>query len=231
MCNNILDRFDKRVEAAVLLDAVKTGGELLHCDEHAAIVGCGRWTKCTLDSLDAVEHYKKLGLLRGNICYIGVPREAQGLFKISDAMCKTFAYLHDMPPVPSEGITIKRLAPSLAETVRSVYCGDEEDGYSVKDIEDIMRNMGVFGAIIDGKLAGFIGRHNDGSMGMLEVFDAFRRRGVGAALEKFLIGYIMTFMRVPHCDVYIDNAASLALQDKLGLTQSDGFTFWVPGNE
>ena len=228
MCNSILDREDRRVEAAVLRDEVACGGELLLSSEHAAIVRSGRWTKCTLDNADDIVRYKEQGLLRGNICYVGVPLEAKELFSVSDAPCRTFAYLNKMPPLPSGDITIKRLAPSLAELVHSVYCGDDEDGYSVKDIENIMRNMGVFGAIVDGKLAGFIGRHNDGSMGMLEVFDTFRRRGIGQELEKFLIGYIMTFMRVPHCDVYLDNPASLALQEKLGLTPSGGYTFWVP---
>lgn len=231
MSSSILDREDRRVEKAVLSDEIASGGELLFCDEHAAIVKNRRWTKCVLDDADDIAHYKERGFLRGNICYIGVPLEAKELFNVSDAPCKTFAYLNDMPPLPSADITIKRLAPSLAEFVQNAYCGEDEDGYSVKNIEEIMRTVGVFGAIFDGKLAGFIGRHFDGSMGMLEVFDDFRRRGIGAALEKFLIGYIMTFMRTPHCDVYIDNPASLSLQQKLGLTPSGGYTFWVPAKD
>ncbi|MCH5351000.1 MAG: GNAT family N-acetyltransferase [Clostridiales bacterium] len=229
--SNILEREDKRVEAATLFDAANNGGEVTLIDDRIAIVKQGNWEKCTALDVSDIEEYKAKGYLSGNVVYVGVPLEAQKLFKLSDAPCKTFAYLKALPPEVSADITIKRLAPSLAEVVRDKYCGEDEDGYSVSDIENIMRTMGVFGAIVDGKLAGFIGRHNDGSMGMLEVFDSFRRRGIGGALERFLIGYVMTFMRVPHCDVYIDNAASLALQEKIGLTPSGGYTFWVPSEE
>lgn len=223
----ILERHDRRVEAAVLFDALSEGGEFLLHDERAAIVRIGDWTKCVTGSADDIAKYKAKGLLDGNVCYVGAPLEAQSLFEVYDAPCKTFAYLNKMPPEFDGAVTVKRLAPSLAETVRGAYCGD--DGiYTVDEMAELMRGKGVFGAIVDGKLAGFIGRHDDGSMGMLEVFEPFRRRGIAAALEKFLIGYIMTFLRVPHCDVYTDNPASLALQEKLGLTASSGYTFWVP---
>ena len=45
----------------------------------------------------------------------------------------------------------------------------------------------VFGIYIEGKLCGFIGCHNDGSMGMLYVEDAYRRQGLAASLEGYLI--------------------------------------------
>ncbi len=214
-----------RVEAAVIFDAVKEGGELLLLDGHAAISRCGDWTKCVTDDAERIAEYKQRGLLNDNVCYMGLPLEPT-LFDGGDAPCKTFAYLKDIPPVPGTEQTIKRLAPSLAKVIRDAYCG-EDGGYSVDDMARLMREKGVFGVIEDGKLAGFIGRHFDGSMGMLEVFEEFRRRGIGETLEKFLIGYVMTFMRVPHCDVYIDNPASLALQEKIGMTPASGYTFWV----
>ena len=97
--------------------------------------------------------------------------------------------------------------------------------YTVEDMADIMREKGVFGAIADGKLVGFIGRHDDGSMGMLEVFDSARRRGGGSALERFLSTCGMTYGRTPYCDVFTDNPGSLALQQKLGLTSGADHTF------
>lgn len=39
------------------------------------------------------------------------------------------------------------------------------------------------GAFLDGVLAGFIGIHEEGSIGMLEVLPAYRRRSLGYALE------------------------------------------------
>ena len=98
-------------------------------------------------------------------------------------------------------------------------------------MENILRGKGVFGAFKDSGFAGFVGRHDDGTMGLLHVFDTFRRRGMGVELEKFMIGYVMTFGRVPLCDVYTDNAVSIEMQNKLGLTAAaDGYTYWFMKN-
>ncbi len=131
-----------------------------------------------------------------------------------------------MPPLPDGSVAIKRLAPSLAETVREAYVKHGAAGYTVEQVAALMRDKGIFGAIVGGKLAGFVGRHADGNIGMLEVFEPFRRRGLGRALAEFMIAYVMTFGRTPICDVFTDNAASLSMQDKLGMTAARGLTFW-----
>ena len=155
------------------------------------------------------------------MCMLGAP---EGL---APDPCFTYAYLEPMPPLSTlpSGVEIKRHSPSLAETVLNAY-HNPGGGYTVERIAAIMRDKGVFGAIANGKLAGFIGRHRDGSMGMLEVFEPYRRRGIAIALEKFLITYVMTFGRTPFCDVYCDNPASIALQGKLGLRKGCGYTYW-----
>ncbi|MBD5132467.1 MAG: GNAT family N-acetyltransferase [Clostridiales bacterium] len=228
----ILDDIDYRVEREVLLDAVNfQGGKLIVHDENAAIVDMGDWYKCAFRTASAFAAHKA-SLRKGNeACVMGAnsldPAEF-GIGSLETPPCKSFAYLGAMPPeldLP-RGVVIKRLAPSLAETVAKAY-NHNPVGYSPERMAEIMRTMGVFGAIADGKLAGFIGRHKEGSMGMLEVFEAFRRKGIASALEKFMIGYVMTFGRTPFCDVFADNAASLALQDKLGMTASNFYTFWL----
>ena len=62
---------------------------------------------------------------------------------------------------------------------------------------------------------------------MLTVLDGFRRRGFGEALECAMITLVMLEGRVPICDVYEDNAPSVALQKKLGMTEARGYTFWT----
>lgn len=211
------------VERAVLEDAVNNENAEVVIDEPtAAVVSMGKWYKCVFaDECDYTRYTQKYGI-RGDVCLIGAP---QGLAENS---CFTYAYLSPMPPLPDiiSGVEIKRLAPSLASTVLDAY-HNPGGGYTVERIAEIMRSKGIFGAIAGGKLAGFIGRHSDGSMGMLEVFEPFRRRGIAAALEKFLITYVMTFGRTPVCDVYTDNPASMALQQKLGMTCGIGYTYWI----
>lgn len=215
------------VERAVLEDAVNNENAEVVVDEPtAAVISMGRWYKCVFkDARDYTCYADKYGI-RGDACLLGAP---EGL---AENPCITYAYLDTMPPLPDiiSGVEIKRLAPSLAPTVLNAY-HNPGGGYTVERIADIMRTKGIFGAIANGKLAGFIGRHGDGSMGMLEVFEPFRRRGIAAALEKFLITYVMTFGRTPVCDVFTDNPASMALQQKLGLTKGVGFTYWISRDE
>ena len=217
-----------KVERAVLDDAVKhENGAVVVCDERAYAVRLGDWVKCLFaDVNDFAEYAARYGLY-GKVCLLGAPSSAPSALGFEARPCVTFAYLNPMPPAVEcpNGVEIKRLAPSLAKTVLDAY--GNPGSYTVEDIADIMREKGVFGAIADGKLVGFIGRHDDGSMGMLEIFEQARRRGIGSALERFLITFVMTYGRMPYCDVYTDNPESMALQRKLGLTAASDYTFWT----
>ena len=58
--------------------------------------------------------------------------------------------------------------------------------YNLADEEDIRRHLeagDIIGAYVDGQLAGYVGFHSEGSMGMLHVFEEYRRHGLGEALE------------------------------------------------
>ncbi len=216
------------VERAALADAVdrENGRWLIH-DERAAAAEVNGWRKCVFaDINDFAEYSDKYGL-RGKVCIMNAPLDAPKKLGFDCGACITFAYTAEMPPALDlpRGTDIKRLGTSLAQAVLDVYNNPGET-YDLQTIRKLMREKGIFGAIVDGKLVGFMGRHGDGNMGMLEVFDGYRRRGIGAALERFMINYVMTFGRVPVCDVHIENAASLALQRKLGMTAGRAYTFW-----
>ena len=224
----LLDRSEYKVERVTFDDVInfENATPIVH-DERAAVVRIGRWSMCAFADLKDFNEYADRYDLHGKVCLIGAPKDAPKLLGFEAIPCISYAYLNPMPPAVDlpRGVEIKRLAPSLAETVVNAYT-NRGGGYDKERMAEIMRSKGVFGAIADGKLAGFIGRHSDGSMGMLEVFDGFKHKGIGAALERFLINYVMTFGRTPVCDVYTDNAASIALQNKLGLTPSIGYAFW-----
>ena len=78
-----------------------------------------------------------------------------------------------------------------------------------------------------GELVGFVGEHLEGSLGLLLVFPPFRRRGFGEALEKIMIAKTMEEGFIPFGQVTKDNAASLRLQKKLGLTVSENLICWM----
>lgn len=85
----------------------------------------------------------------------------------------------------------------------------------------------MFGIELDGRLAGFIGLHSEGSVGMMEVFPEYRRMGLGTELESYMHNMHIDKGWIPYGQVYTDNAASLTMQAKFGLTSSDGFIWWM----
>lgn len=193
-------------------------------DDDVFAVELGDCKKCIVRDESRIREYIADYRLFGTVCILQASSAIERYIGGAQP-CITYAYTEQMPPhfVAPFGTEVKRLATSLASLVVQNYT----DGcYDIDEMAKVMRDKGVFGAITDGSLAGFIGRHADGSMGMLQVFPQYRRRGYGAMLETFLINYIMTFGRTPYCDVYAANAASVALQRRLGLTAATGYTYW-----
>ena len=76
----------------------------------------------------------------------------------------------------------------------------------------------LFSARMEGVFAGFIGFHDDGSTGLLEVLPPYRRRGIAQCLEKFMINFCLERGWTSYGQIYTDNDASFALQGSLGIT-------------
>ncbi|MCD8069569.1 MAG: GNAT family N-acetyltransferase, partial [Lachnospiraceae bacterium] len=77
------------------------------------------------------------------------------------------------------------------------------------------------------ELAGFIGTHSEGALGMLQVRPRFRRRGIAAALEAYMINETLKRGEIPFGHIFEGNEASLHLQRKLGLNVTDVCLWWV----
>lgn len=124
-------------------------------------------------------------------------------------------------PLP-DGAEIRRLGMEHLDFVHAHYRTVDDVGYLSERIEE-----GMFGAFVDGELAGFIGTHDERAMGLLEVLPEYRRRGLAFALEGYLINHLLSIGRLPFGQVRVDNAPSLALQRSLGLTMSDAVVHWL----
>ncbi len=132
--------------------------------------------------------------------------------------CTQAVYWATQPPrIRASGVRFAKLGPEWLQTVCAWY-----DLIPCEDVAARLAAGAVTGAfVLSGKerqLAGFIGEHVEGSMGMLEVLPQFRRMGIGAALEAHAIQTFLRQGRVPFCHIFSGNRASLALQKKLGLT-------------
>ncbi len=95
------------------------------------------------------------------------------------------------------------------------------------EVKTAIDERGMFGAYVNGVLAGFIGVHSELSMGMLEVFPPYRKLGIGTALLKKDIDYCLSKNITPFCHIVYGNEKSFNLCRKIGLKFYDGFVYWV----
>lgn len=225
----LLDGKEFATERTIIYDVVEhEGAELVVHDGRAAVARLGGLYKCAFADPSELPAYAARYGITGELCLTNMPPTAPETLGFEADACISFAYLdRGLPPIGTRAdITVRKLAPTLAETVTAHY-SCRGGSYSAEDVRGLMRAHAMLGALVDSKLAGFIGRHGDGSMGMLTVLDGYRRRGIGEELERDMISLVMLEGRVPICDVYADNAPSVALQKKLGLTAARGYTFWT----
>ena len=80
---------------------------------------------------------------------------------------------------------IRLLGPEDAEYVITHYHMGEPEY-----IRERIQSRAMYGAFVEGELKGFVGSHDEGSMGMLFVEDSCRERGIGASLEAYNINRI-----------------------------------------
>lgn len=121
-----------------------------------------------------------------------------------------------------EGAQIRPLGIEHADFVHEHY-------HMVDDIVYIRERIeaGMFGAFVAGRIAGFIGTHEERSMGLLEVLPEFRRLGLAYALEAHLINRLLERGYTPYCQVSVQNEPSIALQRKIGMEFSSAVIHWL----
>jgi ribosomal protein S18 acetylase RimI-like enzyme len=138
--------------------------------------------------------------------------------------CHQAAWLRPEPPsVPQTPFRVEVLGVDRAADVHALYSHDIGREY----VEGRLAAEEMFGAFRDGELAGFIGLHEEGSMGMLEVLPAFRRMGVGTLLAATLCGRLMERGLTPFSQFTVDNLASRALHEAMGFSISTDLIFWL----
>ena len=110
----------------------------------------------------------------------------------------------------------------MAPAITDLYPYLDEDG-----VLEIIRDGRLFAGYCKGEWIGFIGEHPEGSIGILEILPAHRRRGFGYDMENFMIARVYNRGQVPFVQVKVDNEVSISLQRKLGMTLADKSCFWL----
>lgn len=149
--------------------------------------------------------------------------EAAARFGLPEGqVCYQAVWLERTPPPEPEA----DLRPLPLELAGWVYDHYSHPFGGVEYMEGVLRR-GMLGAYVDGTLAGFVGFHDEGSIGMLEVLPQFRRRGLGKALLHGAVRLALERGSIPFGQVFYGNDASLALQKKAGMQVSGPVLFWL----
>ena len=132
-----------------------------------------------------------------------------------------YAYYGALPEAEKE-LDLRTLTLSELDFVYENY-GHASREYLRARIEDGV----MLGAYVDGALAGFIGEHSEGAMGLLHVMPEHRREHLGFRLERAAIRRTMLLGQTPFCQVFDGNDASHALQARLGMTRAKSRAIWL----
>lgn len=153
-----------------------------------------------------------------------IPLAEQALRLKRSLVCVQAAYLKQEPvAMEYEDVQIQRLDESHLKFIQDWYSHELDESYLLERL-----NAGVlYGAYVQGGLAGFIGEHAEGSIGMLEILPQYRRRGLGEKLEAYKTNEHVKAGFVPFGQIVTGNTPSLELQKKLGYTISEDTIAWL----
>lgn len=200
-------------------------GELLACREDGVLMA--RNALCLLGAASAAAAGELLRAMPDAmeelmVCGRAAADAARERFDLEETCeCWQAVYLRqEKLPVCGD---IRQLDGRYFHAVLEGYSLFQDEAY----IADRLKAGVMYGIFVEGNLAGFIGEHDEGSMGMLEVFPAYRRRGLGLALESFQINRILEEGRIPYDQVIVGNEKSLSLQKKLGMTITKDTVTWL----
>ena len=128
----------------------------------------------------------------------------------------------------SDAIALKPLDES--------YLGIITDNYDVDVGADYLRRVVSEGNLFGGfaevgcagaELVGFVGIHEEGSIGFLKIFGKYARSGYGTALVAHITNYQLTRGNVPFAQISVGNEVSLGVFRKLGYEVSAERVYWV----
>ena len=137
--------------------------------------------------------------------------------------CWQVGYLHaSPPPLPQLGAEVRRLDRSHLPAVLANYALTNE-GY----LSWLVERGELYGAFDGDVLMAFVGRHAEGSIGLLDVLPPYRRRRLATLLQSYMIALELSRGHVPYGQVFDGNEPSLALQRSLGMERSAGQLYWA----
>ena len=124
-----------------------------------------------------------------------------------------------------QGVSIRALTLEELPRVMEIYQGIDTEDY----IRERIKAGLLFGVYVKEVLAGFAGIHEEGSIGLLSIDEAYRNRKLGTAMETYMVNFCIEQGWMPYAQVQTANEISRKLQEKLGFYASTTPVFWMTG--
>lgn len=99
-------------------------------------------------------------------------------------------------------------------------------GFSREDIKRLMTDFTFYATYTGGEISGYIGRHDEGSIGLLEIMPKFRRMGLGAFLVDYSVKMVNGEGDIAYCNIEAINEKSLKMHLKMNFIPSDKLVYW-----
>ena len=219
-----------KVRRIDMIEAIRRGqAEILYADPEAVLLKTCGWLM--LLSCETVEAGVRALAAKGDGCN-GIVAHSEAARDAVKACIPEFSYVSpcwqaydpgtELIPVPP----VCKIQPFERKDI-SFLMEHYKTIPSREYFEERIAAGDVFAGYRDGKLCAFIGFHDDGSGGMLEVLPEYRRLGIGSALEIYLRNVAVSRGWTPYGQIFVGNEASRALQRSLGLIVSDDEIYWM----
>lgn len=197
--------------------AVSAEGVLLYDTSSHAYFITADTKKTAIEMAEKISHFPIVSHQKNDLEVIEQRRDYQEKLSCYQAVYLTKKQLN----IPQQGLDI---LPLRKQDLPLIFLyGQHVDATY---LTSRYRHGELWGAYKEETLVGFIGIHEEGSIGMLHVFDAYQRRGVASLLEGYLTDEYVKQGLVPFAQIEVGNEASLKLHQKLGYTVSEGYLTW-----
>ncbi len=193
-----------------------------------------------------------IDLFKGN-GFIETVECKQAVYTRKEKLPVSGLYRPDGKPMPN-GLVIEKLDESHSDEAAPMYPGFDEPDYirqriaagavygaflsygdgtvsesgntNIKSSRNVTEN--ISGKVPENRiLAGIIGVHEEGSIGMLYVKPEYRHQKIAKALETYAFNMALENGWIPYGQVIVDNEPSMKLQEDMGLYFSKSPVYWM----
>jgi len=124
----------------------------------------------------------------------------------------------------------------IAGNIKIMPIGEQHMGHVITNydfavgadyISERIKSGKIFGGFEKGEMFGFVGIHQEGSIGMLKVLKEHRGKGYGAGLIAYATNHQLERKTTPFVQIGTDNEISLAAAKKAGYAVSSSKVYWL----